>query len=201
MKTLHRPDLFAWSRFDEARNIDFNGYVWVRPEGNVLIDPLAMSEHDLRHLKSLGGAGTVVITNSDHVRAAPELAARFGAELCGPRAERDGFPCACARWLGEGDEVVPGLVSFELHGSKSPGELALLLDGTTLFTGDLVRSHHKGGLDMLPAAKVVDRAAAVASIARLAALPEVEAVLVGDGWPVFRDGARALGELARRAGN
>ncbi|MCB0221177.1 MAG: MBL fold metallo-hydrolase, partial [Chrysiogenetes bacterium] len=47
MKQLHRPDLFAWLAFDEARNLDFNGFAWVRKEGNVLIDPMPMSAHDL----------------------------------------------------------------------------------------------------------------------------------------------------------
>ena len=53
MKLLHRPDLFGWSRFDESRNLDFCSVAWVRPGGNVLIDPLAMSEHDRAHLEAL----------------------------------------------------------------------------------------------------------------------------------------------------
>ena len=40
MKSLHRPDLFAWSSFDEARNVDFNGTFWQRDEGNVVFDPM-----------------------------------------------------------------------------------------------------------------------------------------------------------------
>ena len=54
MKQLHRPDLFNWSVFNEDRNIDFHGLCWVRPEGNVVIDPLPMSDHDRQHLQSLG---------------------------------------------------------------------------------------------------------------------------------------------------
>ena len=38
MKSLHRPDLLGWSRFDEKRNVDFCGVAWIRPGGNVLID-------------------------------------------------------------------------------------------------------------------------------------------------------------------
>src|SRR5262245_28354165 len=108
MKRLHRPDLYAWSRFAEGRDIDFNSVAWVRAGGNVLIDPLPMSDHDRAHLQNLGGAAIIVITNSDHVRAAQSLAEQFGAELCGPQAERDTFPLRCVRWLGEGDEPAPG---------------------------------------------------------------------------------------------
>ena len=50
MKQLHRKDLFCWSVFDKERNIDFNSVLWVRDAGNVLIDPLPMSEHDHEHL-------------------------------------------------------------------------------------------------------------------------------------------------------
>lgn len=196
MKALHRPDLFGWSQFDEARNLDFHGVAWIRQGGNVLIDPLPMSPHDIAHLDALGGASLVVITNSDHTRAAQPLAARFGARLCGPAAERETFPFACGRWLCDGDEVAPGLRARTLNGSKTPGELALVLEDTTLIAGDLLRGHVAGKLNLLPDAKLRDRAAALASVARLTREhPRLDGVLVGDGWPVFRDGLARLREL------
>jgi hypothetical protein len=85
---------------------------------------------------------------------------------------------------------------IELYGSKTPGELALLLEETTLITGDLVRAHRAGSLMILPEAKLQDRSAAVASVQRLAHLNTVEAILVGDGWSLFRDGHAQLQELA-----
>ena len=197
MKTLHRPDFFAWSRFDEARNIDFHGYAIVRPGGVVLVDPLPLSAHDLAHLDALGAVTAVVVTNSDHTRAAQALAERSSAQLIGPRAEADAFPIPCSRFVGEGDEVAPGIRAMELHGSKTPGELALVVDDSTLITGDLVRAHRAGALTILPDAKLADRARAIESVRRLAALSGIEAVLVGDGWPVFQDGHRALLALAR----
>ena len=197
MKRLHRPDLFTWSCFDESRDIDFNSVAWIRPDGNVLIDPLPLSEHDRAHLQRLGGAALVIVTNGDHTRAAEAIAKEFGAALQGPRAEREGFPLACERWLGDGDEPVPGLRVFELHGSKTPGELALVLDGTTLITGDLIRAHAATTLHLLPEAKLTDRAQAVASIKRIAdTCPQIDTVLVGDGWPLFHGGAQALAALA-----
>ena len=196
MKALHRPDLFGWSQFDEARNLDFHGVAWIRPGGNVLVDPMPMSEHDLAHLTALGGAHTIVVTNSDHTRSAKALAARFSAELCGPAAEREGFPFVCARWLADGDEPVAGLKVRTFDGSKTPGELALVLEETTLIAGDLLRGHFAGKLNLLPDAKLRDRAQALASVARLVREhPRLDAVLVGDGWPVFRDGLSRLREL------
>ena len=48
MKSLHRGDLHGWSVFDETRDVDFNSVLWVRPDGNVLFDPLPLSAHDER---------------------------------------------------------------------------------------------------------------------------------------------------------
>ncbi|HEX7671687.1 MAG TPA: hypothetical protein VF395_18970 [Polyangiaceae bacterium] len=196
MKLLHRADLFGWSTFDPSRNIDFHSVLFKRPGGNVAIDPLPLTEQDAAHLEALGGVRLIVITNSDHVRAAAALAERTGARVAGPRAEREQFPVHCDEWLGEGDEPVgAGLRVFEMHGSKTPGELALFLDGSVLVFGDLVRAHQGGRLNLLPDAKLKDKASAKASVARLAELEGTEAVLVGDGWPVFSDGKRALEEL------
>ncbi len=196
MKQLHRSDLFNWSVFNEDRNIDFHGLCWVRPQGNVVIDPMPMSNHDRQHLQSLGGAKHIVITNSDHTRDAERLASETGAELLGPKAEQAVFPFACQRWLEDGDEVVPGLEVFTVNGSKTSGELALLLEKTTLITGDLIRAHEGGRLCLLPDPKLSDRTQAMTSVQRLAELPNLEAILPGDGWPIFCDGGRILRELA-----
>lgn len=93
---------------------------------------------------------------------------------------------------------MPGLVTMVMEGSKTPGELALLLEQTTLITGDLVRAHGAGALELLPEAKLSDPRLALASLRRLANQLAVQAVLPGDGWPVFRDGHQLLSELHRR---
>ncbi len=198
MKSLHRSDLYGWSAFDKERNVDFNSIAWIRPQGNVLIDPLPLSSHDWNHLNSLGGVSWIVVTNSDHVRAAKEIAHTAGAKIAGPVAEKENFPFKCDRWLSDGDELVPGLSVIELHGSKTPGELALLLEKSTLITGDLVRAHKAGSLMILPDAKLSNREQATASVKRLAQMNGIEVVLVGDGWSVFRNGSLVLQELAAK---
>ena len=195
MKRLHRPHLFGWSVFNEDRNIDFHSTVWVRPEGNVVIDPLPLSDHDEAHLRELGGVAWIVVTNSDHVRDSIRLAENTGAQLLGPSQEANDFPMQCNRWLTDGDEVVPGMLALELEGSKTPGELALLLEGSTIISGDLIRAHEGGALCLLPSEKLSNKRKAIASLQRLTLLPELEALLPGDGWPVFRDAKILLQEL------
>ena len=195
MKLMHRSDMWCWSRFDEERDMDFNSYVWIRPEGNVVFDPLPLSDHDHRHLERLGGAKYVLLTNSDHVRATQDLRTHFRVSIAGPAAERENFPIACDRWLSEGDKPLPGLRCFELEGSKTPGELAYLIEETTLITGDLVRAKAAGTLALLPEEKLTDGESARSSLKRVLESSRVEAVLVGDGWPLIRDGYAALKRL------
>lgn len=197
MKQLHRLDLFGWSVFNEERNLDFHSVLWVREAGNILIDPLPMSEHDHYHLQSLGGVKIIVITNSDHVRDAERLASQTGAFVCGPASEEASFPMACQRWIYDNEEIVAGLVAYQVNGSKTPGELVLVLEGSTLITGDLIRCHIGGELCLLPAAKLVNRERAVESVKRIADLGGIKTVLSGDGWPIFNHGAEALHRLAR----
>jgi len=195
MKVLHKPNLFCWSEFNEERNLDFHSYLWVREGGNIIIDPLPLSAHDEKHLVSLGGASRVVITNSDHIRDAETIARKTRAKILGPEGEKKTFPIKCDKWLKDGDKVVSGLDVYSLNGSKTPGELVLLIEGDTLITGDLVRAHQGGRLCLLPDMKLKDKKAAVESVKKLTNIKTIKAVLPGDGWPVFGDGHKALQEL------
>lgn len=195
MKQLHKPNLFGWSAFDETRNVDFNTTVWVRDEGNIVIDPMPLSAHDRTHLESLGGVAWVVMTNSDHIRSAVDIADLFDAKLAGPSGERETWPFDCDAWLADGDELVPGLTAFTCEGSKTPGELVLRIGEDTIVTGDLIRAHKGGALMILPHTKLTDPVAAHRSVVRIANMPAVETVLVGDGWHLFSGASAALNAL------
>ena len=206
MKQLHAPGLFGWSLFNPERNLDFHSVFWQRAAGNVVIDPLPLSEHDRRHVEALGGVREIVITNSDHVRAAFELSREAKARVWLPRQERNVIARLAPADVelaaaADGAELCAGLVAIELDGSKTPGELALLIEGRTLVAGDLLRGHVGGRLNLLPDAKLSDKNRAIASLERLCALPGIEAVLVGDGWPVFSGGQSALAALLAQARN
>ena len=89
MKQIVFEDMCCWSVFNDQRQIDFNGHLWVR-RSNVLIDPVPMSENDLRQLDRLGGAALIVLTNADHEREAAFLRAH------GSRCRRAQRGCRCA---------------------------------------------------------------------------------------------------------
>lgn len=195
MKLLHKNNLFCWSVFDEDRNIDFHSYLWIRNEGNVVFDPLPLTNHDEIHLEDLGSVAYIIISNSDHIRNAEKLAERTGAKIWGPAGEQKNFPIKCSKWLAEEVSVLDGLDVYSVTGSKTKGELAFVIEGDTLITGDLIRAHSGGKLCMLPDVKLADVEAAKTSVKRLASIGGINAILPGDGWPVFIDGDKVLSEL------
>lgn len=106
MKRTRRSDLVCWGRFDETRDLDFDGYAWLPPGGAILFDPVELSDHDRAQLA--GGVAWIAITKSDRVRTSVELADAFGPSLAGSAAEREALGVECQRWLGGGDELAPG---------------------------------------------------------------------------------------------
>ena len=195
MKVIHKNNLYCWSQFNEDRNIDFHSYLWVRDKGNIVFDPLPLTNHDKNHLNSLGKLSHIIISNSDHVRNAKELAGETGAQIWGPAAEKENFPIECSRWIGESKGLMEGLDVYCLTGSKTDGELAFVVEGETLITGDLIRSHRGGKLCILPEDKLQNLDDAIDSVKKLAAIEGLKAILPGDGWPIFRDGEILMSEL------
>jgi hypothetical protein len=208
IKKTTLQDIYYWSRFQSDRGIDFNGFLWTRPDGNVLLDPMDLSATELAAVREKGGARWIVLTNFDHLRDAVHLKHALGAELLAPAGDRGRFGTTGTEvdlWFeGAGDlppELREAIAVHPLRGGKSPVELALFLRGPdALLFGDLVRSHVSGELMLLPDPKLADKAAAIESLQPLRALP-IQGLLLGDGDCIFYHAKEAftefLEELAR----
>jgi glyoxylase-like metal-dependent hydrolase (beta-lactamase superfamily II) len=203
MKKTCLEGLYTWGRLQPDRLIDFNGFLWARPDGGVLFDPMELDDDEARLLAELGGATRIVLTNFDHLRATAELKERLGAEVYAPEGERERFGEAADLvdgWYTAADGLPPelGIAAHALHGGKSEVEMALFLEpiGALLF-GDAVRSHEAGLLRLLPDPKLSDRAALVEDLQSLASLP-IRAVLLGDGESHYYRAAEAYADLLER---
>ena len=202
LKETALPDVRYWSRPQLDRGIDFNGFLWVRPAGNVLIDPLELDAAEFEALRAAGGAAWILLTNFDHLRAAPSLRAALGAKVLAPLEEKPRFGSEAAQvdaWYSDAGDLPGGIGEeldvFALRGGKSVYEAAFWLKASrALVFGDLVRCHRSGALQLLPAPKIANRAAVIESLRVLRELP-ARAVLLGDGDSVFCGGERAFGEL------
>jgi hypothetical protein len=209
MKDTRLPGVLTWSEYQADRRIDFNGFLW-SGEGErpgVLFDPMPLSPEQRAQVAELGGAAWILLTNADHLRAAVELKAAFGARLAAPDCERGRLGAAAEAvdlWLAPGGALpaeLDGAIGVHwVGGGKSELEAAFELRplNAVLF-GDVVRSHVVGDLRLLPDPKLQDRARAVADLTPLLSRPW-QAVLLGDGDSLFRDADAAVAAFRNQLG-
>ncbi len=194
MKRLNLEDLYSWSVYSDARQIDFNGHLWVHGDGNIVIDPVAMCDADRAQLKQLGGAKWIVITNRDHEREAAAFQEWTGAEIIVHEADADSMEIKPSRTITDGEKIANGLQAVHLPYGKSPGEIALyFIDKQAILFGDTVAGEPMGRLTLLADEKLVDAPKAAMQLRKVLAL-NFNAVLVGDGHSLFRDGRKELVE-------
>ncbi len=193
MKRVMFDDLYTWSVFNEEKQFDFNGYLWVREQGNILIDPVPMSGGDAAQLDALGGAALIVLTNRDHERDAVAFKERTGAQIVAHEADAPLFALAVDRTVADGEEIVPDLRVLHLAHGKSPGEIALLWrGGSVAFIGDFVWGHPVGSLVLGAEPAVADPAQAALQLRKLLAIPRFDALLLGDGHSICHGARDAL---------
>lgn len=190
MKKVMFDDMYCWSVFNEVRQIDFNGHLWVREGGNVLIDPVPMSAGDLEQFDALGGAKWIVITNRDHEREAAFFKQRTGAEVVAHVADAELLEVEVDKTLEDGGKIVAGLRVVHLQHGKSPGEMVLYWSKRgLLLAGDLVVGAPVGKFSLLMDEKLADPPQAAVELRKLLTL-DFDAILVGDGHSIMQ-GARA----------
>lgn len=192
MKRVLFDDLYSWSVFNERRQIDFNGHLWVRDEGNVLVDPAAMIDSDLQQLERLGGAAWIVLTNRDHEREAGAFRERTGAKVVAHADDVAEIEVPVDRTVADGEEIVPGLRAIHLRFGKSSGEFALFWpDKRLVLSGDLVVGEPLGRLTLLADDMLEDPPAAALELRKLLAL-DFDSILVGDGHSILYDAKERL---------
>lgn len=192
MKRLIFEDIYSWSVFSEMRQIDFNGYLWVRDEGNILIDPVEMSDEDRVQFENLGGAKWIVITNRDHEREAEAFQEWTNAEVIVHETDAELVNITPDRTISDGETIVPGLEAIHLQYGKSPGEIALYFsEKNAILFGDIVAGEPMGRLTLLADEKLEDPSKAAMQLRKVLGL-RFNAVLVGDGHSIFKEGRQEL---------
>jgi len=202
MQSTPLNGIYVWSEFQEDRNIDFNGFLWSREDGNAVFDPMPLDDKGISDVLDEGGAEWIFVTSAEHMRASAPIGDRIQAELWAHGAERERFGDEAGRieeWFEENDDLPISIrddIEFHpIRGGKSPIEPCFYLKPLqALYFGDIVRTGPDGALMLLPDPKLTDRAAVIESLRALAELP-LQAVLVGDGASVFDDAQAKFAEL------
>ena len=188
-------DVYTWARFSEEHRLNFNGWFILRQHplfGNLSIDPPPPSEADLDQMKSLGGVQQIVITNRNHVRWSRELQQRFGAKIGMHAADASTVDLAVDHQFEDGHMVAGFLHAVTVPNNKSSGETALHWpERKLLILGDALIGKPSGWLTLLAPEKYADVALAKEGIQTLLGL-EFDAILLGDGEPILKNGKEAM---------
>jgi len=181
--------LSMWSAWQTGPDVFFNSFFVEAEGGNLVVDPLPLSEPDAAQIDERGGARWVVVTNRDHERDAKNVAARFGAKIAASEADAPLLGIPVDRTLKEGDELGGGRV-LTFEGLKTAGEIALHFRAKkTAIAGDALWGDVAGKLRLGP--KLADTGRAALSLRRLAAL-RPEHLLIGDGQCIFENAKTAI---------
>lgn len=186
-------NVWAWRVWKAGafRGVSFNGTFLVAGEERIVVDPPPLNDWEHEHLADLGAPTHVVVTNANHLRAAPALRDRYGAKLLVPAADGDRIQVDADGTFADGDAIGP-LTVVGLADQKTPGESGLHWgERKLLVLGDALIGTPRGGLSLLPAAKYADVVRAREGLRRLTEL-EVDALVLGDGDPILSGGGTAL---------
>jgi uncharacterized cupin superfamily protein len=178
------PGVAMWSVWQPDRNLFFNSYFIKTPEGNLVVDPLALAPGDAEEMAASGGVQWIVVTNRDHERASATLREHFGAEVVAMEPDADELSIPVDRRVGDGEILATARV-IALEGLQTRGEFALFFQRRRMIVvGDALWGDPAGSVRLMPDEKLAEPAAATLSLRKLRAR-NPRHLLVGDGAPVF----------------
>ncbi|HEX4460345.1 MAG TPA: hypothetical protein VIA18_20350, partial [Polyangia bacterium] len=190
------PGIHTWAWFSARFGYDFHGFLVLRPDGNVCIDPVEPSDDDLAAIVAHGVA-RIVLTNRNHYRAAARIRERTGARVAVHAADAEFVRdkgVVVDGTIAPGDRV--GSFAIVAAAGKSPGEVALHWpDKRLLVVGDACIGNPPGRLSLLPDGVMDAPAELRQSLTRIAAEVDFDVLLLADGESILGGARAALQKL------
>lgn len=186
--------LFIWQRYDAAVKAELFSTGLRSAHQTYLIDPIPLPNELLATLNGHEIAG-VIVTNSNHARAAAAFAAKFSVPVFGHADVRPELIGAQLSEIGEGDAHLGRLQIVELRGA-APGEIALHDpdDSGTLVIGDALINFGSNGFSLLPA-KYCENPKLLRKSLRKLLLLKFERMFFAHGTPILSSARSCLAEL------
>jgi glyoxylase-like metal-dependent hydrolase (beta-lactamase superfamily II) len=144
--------LAVWHAYDPAVRAELYSTCLTTTCGIYLIDPIPLQKQALDELIRSSRVAGIIITNSNHHRAAVQFAQQLAVPIF---AHRETFPneqLNSLRTIADGEEICEGLRVLGIAGAP-PGEILLYCkgDGGTLIVGDALINFEPYGFTFLPA--------------------------------------------------
>jgi glyoxylase-like metal-dependent hydrolase (beta-lactamase superfamily II) len=126
-----------WHTYDAAVKAEFYSTCLATVAGIYLIDPIPLQKRALDSLISSSRVAGIVVTNSNHHRAAAQFAQQFQVCIFAYRETFLDYEPSQFTTTVDGEEISNGLRVIGIEGA-APGEIALYYagNGGTLIVGD-----------------------------------------------------------------
>ncbi|MSS73361.1 MAG: hypothetical protein EXS64_18005 [Candidatus Latescibacteria bacterium] len=191
--------IYTWGRFSELKGFDFNGWLILSGDGNVMVDPPLMTPEEEAQIAQVGAPAHIVVTNRDHDREAARYRDLYGAQTWMHESDAPLVELKVDHAFRHGDRLPGGMEVIHVPDNKSPGESALLLhrEPNVLILGDALIGHPPGALTLLPPDKYADIQKAREGI-RVLLNSDFGPVLTSDGASLLEGGRRAIEAFLKR---
>ncbi len=191
------PALAFWQVYDPAVKSDLFATAVQTGAGFFLVDPTPLEPSALQALIGSSDVAGILLTNSNHLRAAGAFAEEFAAPVYAASDVTGEFAPGVARPISDAAKISPGVSSIALPGG-APGETAFHFedDGGTMVVGDALINFEPYGFTFLPAKYCTDQKEMRRSLRRLLDWP-FQRLLFAHGTPILSDARGRLEGLLR----
>jgi hypothetical protein len=143
--------LWLWQVYDPSVKSDLFSSAAQIGDGLLLIDPIPLAASSLEELTQNGPVSGVLVTNSNHPRAATGFARQFEAPIFAAEPVIGEFGEAKTVAVVAGEAIAPGVAPIAIAGAAS-GEMAFhfAADGGTIVIGDALINLEPYGFALLP---------------------------------------------------
>ncbi len=191
------PFLALWQAYDPAVKSDLFATAVKTQAGLFLVDPIPLPPGSLEELTGPDPVAGILLTNSNHLRAAEAFAERYKAPVFSAPMVAAEFAAGRARPVGDAEEISPGVSAISIAGG-APGETAFHFadQGGTMVVGDALINFEPYGFTFLPPKYCSDQKEMRRSLRRLLEWP-FERLLFAHGLPILTSARERLETLLR----
>ena len=190
-----RRGLFVWQRYDLAVKADLFSTGVTTAAGLYVIDPICPRDEGLAALVSNSNVVGVIVTNSNHARAAAAFAEKAGVAIYVHQDAAAAVDSIRVVAIVPGRETPSGLTTIGIEGAPA-GEIAVhcASDGGTLIIGDALINFGTNGFTFLPAKYCSNARLMRKSLPKLLDY-EFERILFAHGTPITSQARARLAAL------
>lgn len=146
------PNIAIWHAYDPEVKAELYSTCLATGAGTYLVDPILLQREALDEMMVFGPVAGIVLTNSNHHRAAAQFAKQFSVPIFAHQRMFPNRQTGQLTLLTDGDEICDGLRVIGIAGGPL-GEIVLhyAVDVGTLIVGDALINFEPYGFAFLPA--------------------------------------------------